>query len=152
VIGRALIIGYGNPLRGDDGVGPAVADAIAHEAMNATDVVNCNQLTPELAACLATADLVVFVDAGAGVGPGRVVIAPVQCASAPSAGLGHHVDPGMLLGISRTLYGRVPEAFLVTVGACSFEFSEELSEAVTAALPDAIAAVRHLVREQLGGD
>ena len=32
VTGKALIVGYGNPLRGDDGIGQAVAQAFAHEA------------------------------------------------------------------------------------------------------------------------
>jgi hydrogenase maturation protease len=147
--GRALVVGYGNRLRGDDGAGRAVADALAMEAIPGAEVIDCHQLTPELAICLAAVDLVVFVDAAAGVHSGRVVVASVQCAAARSAGFGHHLDPGTLLTMSKELYGRLPSAFLVTVGAGSFELGEYLSEAVASALPDAIASVRQLLREHL---
>ena len=47
---NTLIIGYGNPLRGDDGVGQAVARAFeAEAAIEGAEVVSCRQLTPELA-------------------------------------------------------------------------------------------------------
>jgi hypothetical protein len=46
--------------------------------------------------------------------------------------------------MSGKLYGRSPEAFLVTVGASSLALSEGLSAAMAAALPEVIAAVRRL--------
>ena len=150
MIKKSLIVGYGNPLRGDDGVGQAAARALAHEAaIDGAEVVSCHQLMPELAESLATVDLVVFVDAAAGIEPGRVVVRPVQSVAGPSAGLIHHVAPGALLSLSEKLYGRSPEAFLVTVGAGSLALGEGLSEAVAAALPKVIAAVRQLVLARL---
>jgi hydrogenase maturation protease len=152
VISKVLIIGYGNSLRGDDGIGQAAARALANEAaIDGADVVGCHQLTPELAERLASVDLVVFMDAEAGLEPGCVVMTQVQSGSALSSGLVHHVDPAALLFLSRKLYGRAPKAFLVTVGAGSFELSESLSEPVAAALPEVIATVRRLVLEHLRG-
>ena len=47
--GMDLVIGYGNTLRGDDGVGVLVADAL--EGWNqAVRTLSVQQLTPELAA------------------------------------------------------------------------------------------------------
>ena len=47
---KALIIGYGNTLRGDDAVGQAAAQALAGEAAIAgAETIACHQLTPELA-------------------------------------------------------------------------------------------------------
>jgi hydrogenase maturation protease len=148
--GRALVIGYGNRLRGDDGAGRAVAGALATDGIAGVEVIDCHQLTPELAVCLAAVDLVVFVDAAAGAQPGRVVVVPVEGAAARPAGFGHYLDPGMLLAMSKELYGRLPVAFLVTVGAGSFELGESLSDIVDSALPDATASVRQLLREHLG--
>ena len=151
--GKALIVGYGNPLRGDDGVGQAAARAFAHEAAIAgAEAVGCHQLLPELAESLAAVDLAVFVDAAAGIQPGSVVVTPVQSAPALSSGLVHHVDPGALLLLSQKLYGRSPEAFLVTVGASSLALGEGLSETVAAALPKVIATVRQLVLKHLERD
>ncbi len=150
MIKKALIIGYGNPLRSDDGVGQAAARALAHEAaVDGAEVIGCHQLMPELAEGLAAVDLAVFVDAAAGLEPGDVVVKPVQSAAGPSAGLIHHVAPGALLALSEKLYGRSPEAFLVTVGAGSLALGEGLSEVVAAALPRVIAAVRQLVLAHL---
>ncbi len=150
---KALIVGYGNPLRGDDGVGQAAARALAQEAtVSGAEVIGCHQLLPELAESLAAVDLVVFVDAEAGIQPGSVVVTPVQSAPALSSGLVHHVDPGALLLLSQKLYGRSPEAFLVTVGASSLALGEGLSETVAAALPKVIATVRQLVLKHLERD
>lgn len=149
--GKALIIGYGNPLRGDDGIGQAAAQALAQDAtLDCTHVIGCHQLTPELAECIAAVDLVVFVDAAADIRPGAVVVREVQGASAPSSGLVHTADPAALLDLARQLYHRTPEAFLVTVGVSTLALSEGLSESAAAALPEAVAAVRRLVSERLG--
>ncbi len=58
-----LVIGYGNPLRGDDGVGPAVSGAIAVLGLPGVRALSVHQLTPELAAEAAGARVAVFVDA-----------------------------------------------------------------------------------------
>jgi hypothetical protein len=46
--------------------------------------------------------------------------------------------------MAQRLYGRSPEAYLVTVGAGSFELGEELSPPVARALPEVIVTVRRL--------
>jgi hydrogenase maturation protease len=147
---KALVIGYGNTLRGDDAVGQVVSQALAGDAaIEGAEVIACHQLTPELAERLATADLVVFIDAATDLQPGAIVVAPVQAAPL-SSGLVHHADPRTLLFMTTKLYGRTPDAFLVSIGAGSFELGERLSAAVAAALPQVIATVRQLVLKRLG--
>jgi hydrogenase maturation protease len=151
--GRALAIGYGNPLRGDDGIGQALAAALATTAIDAFDVIGCHQLTPELAERLATVDLAIFVDAGIEGHPGSVRVTRIQqSARQQGSSLVHHVNPAALLLLSRQIYGRSPEAFIVTVAAGSFALSEGLSEPVAAALPEVVATVRQLVRDHLRTD
>lgn len=58
-----LLIGYGNTLRSDDGVGPSVVEAIDQRQLLGVRSLTCHQLGPELAADLATAGRVLFVDA-----------------------------------------------------------------------------------------
>jgi hydrogenase maturation protease len=146
--GKTLIVGYGNPLRGDDGVGQATARALAgHATLKNCEVVACHQLMPELAERLAAVDLVVFIDARAGAAPGSVAIARLHGVPAAAPGLVHHVDPAALLALAGRLYGRAPEAFLVSVGAGSLGLSENLSPSVAAALPEVVATVRRLVAE-----
>ena len=63
-----LVIGYGNELRGDDGVGPAAARAVAGWNRPGIVALDVHQLTPELADDVGQAGYVVFVDAGATIG------------------------------------------------------------------------------------
>lgn len=144
---NALIIGYGNSLRSDDGVGPAIVQALASEPPLDCRIVVCHQLTPELAESIAGVNLVVFVDAAADIQPGAVIAHQIRETSKRPSGLMHTADPAALLSLARKLYGRSPKAFLVTVGVSSFALSEGLSQAVSSALPEAIATVRRLVSE-----
>jgi hydrogenase maturation protease len=114
-------------------------------AIDGADVAICLQLTPEFAERLATVDLVIFIDAAVGAQPGSITITQVQRATALTMGLVHHLNPGELLFLSNSLYGRLPDAFLVAVGAGSLELGEGLSDPVAAAVPAIIAAVRQLV-------
>jgi hydrogenase maturation protease len=152
MIGNALIVGYGNPLRGDDGVGQAVARAFADDsAIDGVDALACHQLTPELAERFAAASRVILIDAAAGAEAGGVSVIPLRPAPAPASTLGHHVEPSQLLHMAQVLYGRSPEAYLVTVGASSLELGEGLSGPVTAALPEVIATVRRLALKRPAG-
>jgi hydrogenase maturation protease len=148
VTGKALVVGYGNPLRRDDGVGGEVARAFAKDAAPGVDVLVCYQLTPELAERLATVPLAVFIDAQIGSAPGGIRISRAQHDDTTHGSiLVHHMTPEALLGLSMRLYMRVPDAYLVTVTAGSFELGEGLSKPVAAVLPEAVAAVRQLIRD-----
>jgi len=148
---KSLVIGYGNPLRGDDGIGQATALAFANEAaVYCGHVIACHQLTPELAECIAAVDLVVLVDAAVDIQPGAVVVREILATSALSSGLVHTADPAWLLDLARKLYSRLPRAFLIKVGVSSLALGEGLSDTAAAALPEAIAAVRRLVGDPLG--
>ena len=58
-----LVIGYGNTLRGDDGVGPRVAEAVGELNLPGVHTLICPLLTPELANPISRAGKVIFVDA-----------------------------------------------------------------------------------------
>jgi hydrogenase maturation protease len=167
---RVLVIGYGNALRTDDGVGWHAARLLAGDPRLANVVVVAeHQLTPELAFDLSLASLVVLLDAStetpAGTVTVRSIVAPGRAASA--AGLGpaagpagpdeapaamagassHHVDPELLLALARELYGRAPEAVVVSVGVTEMSLGEGLTPIVEAALPAVADIVARLVAE-----
>lgn len=133
------VIGYGNLLRGDDGVGPAVAELMAarHPGLRTLAIP---MLVPELAAELADATVVVFVDAREGATPGGVRTQWLTAAGTMGA-FGHLLSPGALVALALLLYGRCADAFQVTVDAAQFEVGSPLSPAVTQAIPLAADAV-----------
>ena len=149
--GRALVIGYGNTLRRDDGVGVRVAELLAADPRLAgADVLAVHQLTPELAIDVAAASVVVFVDADVQASPGKVVTRRLASepdpASADPGASSHHVGAAELLALARSLTGHAPEAVTVAVGIADLEVGEGLSASVEAALPEAVELVAGLVR------
>jgi len=141
----ALLLACGNSLRQDDGVGLKIAEAV-ERLVPATRlrIVAAHQFTPEMAAELAEAELVIFVDACAADEPGAIRVLPVVVKG--DAIDTHHLDPPALMGLAQTLCGHVPaRAFTLTVGAGHFGYGEEISGPLRQAVPRAVRLVTNLV-------
>lgn len=142
---RALVVGFGNALRGDDGVGPHAAARLAARALAGVRVLVVHQLTPELAADLAAVRQAVFVDAAAHPGAEPVAITRLE-AGGGGPGLTHTGDPRALLGLAQVLYGRAPDAWLVTVAGECFRPREGLTDAARRHAHLAVETVESLLR------
>jgi hydrogenase maturation protease len=141
-----LVIGYGNALRTDDGVGWIAAERLAGDPrMEGVTVVGRHQLTPELALDVSRAALVVLVDASHGHPAGTFMIDRVERAEASGTTWTHRFDPSSLVALARELYGQAPEVFAVSVGVESLELGDRLSPLLEAALPRVVEAVVELV-------
>jgi hydrogenase maturation protease len=160
--GGVLVIGYGNTLRSDDGVGANAARALAADPRLAgARVIACHQLAPELAADMADASLVVLIDASVEAPPGAIEVRRLSSGAgrgtaftASGAGAGgatsHRVGAEELVALAAELYGAAPEVLVVSVGVATMETGEELSPEVAAALPGVADAVGALVAGRLG--
>jgi len=137
-MGQALVIGFGNSLRGDDGVGLHLA-AIATE-ISSSRVRAVAQLTPELAPELAAAARVLFIDAWqqAGATPQLQRLEPDGQVPAFS----HQLSPLQLLALSSALYGAQPIAHQLLVPASRMELGEGFSAALLTQLPEAERLLR----------
>jgi hydrogenase maturation protease len=142
-----LVIGYGNTLRGDDGIGPAVAEAVAALGLPGVRVIVAHQLTPELAADLAGARLAVFVDAAV---KGEPVTAVRIGAAEFGAVMTHTAEPRGLLALCTAVYGQCPEAWLVTAAGSDFGFRDGLSPTGRENAREALGYVGRLLREASG--
>jgi hydrogenase maturation protease len=120
-----LIIGYGNSLRGDDAFGIRAAERIP-------GALAVHQLTPELMDPIARADRVLFLDAAAEGAPGQIRRRRVEPRA--QGAFTHHVTPEALLAGALALYGRAPEAEIITICGANFSLSDRLSPEVEAAL------------------
>jgi hydrogenase maturation protease len=147
---RVLILGYGNPLRGDDGVGwRAAVELFRTIATPEVEVLPCHQLTPDLAEPVSHAELVLFLDGARGSRAGEFRCEEIHAIDGSPA-LTHHVSPGSLLAMARDLYGAFPRAWLLTIGGRSFEARESLSPEVEAAIRTLKSRVRQLIEETIG--
>jgi hydrogenase maturation protease len=139
----ALVIGFGNELRGDDGAGPKVAAAVAQWNLRGVRALSCHQLPPELADPIARARLVIFVDAVAGAA--RAVQVRELAPRDGVRSIGHSSDPRALLALARAVFGRCPRAWLVTIPAIDFDVGGPLSSVAKEGIQAALEQVRTLI-------
>ncbi len=140
-----LVIGYGNDLRGDDAAGIRAATLLAGEVPEHRSIIT-QQLAPDLAADIAQAERVVFVDAypadrdGA---PLRVERVPDVSEDSEGWGsqLGHRSDPATLVGLARRLFGATPEAWVVGIPAYCFDAGEAISPQTSFWIDEAVALI-----------
>jgi hydrogenase maturation protease len=146
---KVLVAGYGNPLRGDDGVGQYIALKLSERfPQPQVECVASHQLMPEVVEAVSRAGFVLFIDADATLPAGKANERKVE--PLPDAGaFTHHVTPAGLLAGARALYGVYPPALLVSVGVADFEYGESLSPAVVAALPALTARLAALIEREL---
>jgi hydrogenase maturation protease len=145
---KILVIGFGNPGRGDDGLGPAFADRLEALQMENLTVESDYQLTVEHAAMAAEHDVVVFADAAVDL---NAAFYFRPCAPAPSDKFSSHsVSPGEVLLLANTCFQKNPEAYILGIRASRLEeFGEGLSEQ---AREDLEAALQFFLRFLHRGD
>jgi hydrogenase maturation protease len=143
---KTIILGYGNTLRSDDGFGYVAAELLEQRGnLLHSEIYAIQQLTPELAEDLRTADLAIFIDVNFGIAAGYISFQEVSPAGEAPTSLSHHLNPENLLAVTKALYGIYPQAYLFSVGAVHFEMGEDLSPIVKAALQPLVEQVEALV-------
>jgi len=145
---RCLILACGNTLRGDDGVGPWLAEWAENRFRSEIDVrvLTRQQWTPELAEEIARTHSVLFIDCSVDSAPGSVKLTSVEPAVGSQALATHHLGASELLALTRDLYASLPSnAQLLTIGSGSTELGEVFTDQVKAALPEACRLVEETV-------
>ncbi len=148
--GRALVVGLGNPILGDDGVGWSVADEVERRLRSngAVEVVHAALGGLSLMERLVGYEQAVIVDAihTGGRAVGTVTRCRLDELANPSEGYttsAHDMSLATALAMGRTMGAAIPDTIDI-VGVevpPHFEFSEALSPAVAASVPEAAAAV-----------
>ena len=145
-----LVIGYGNTLRGDDGVGPRVAEAIGKLNLPGVHALVCQQLSPEYADPVSRAHTVVFVDAAVDA-PKEVQLRKLEPGESSQL-MAHAADPRTMLALARDVFGHVPEAWWLTIPAIHLGFGTDYSPAAEAGFHTAVAEIKKLVFDNFRQD
>ena len=144
---RVLVIGYGNPGRLDDGLGPALAEAVEKMAIPGVTVESDYQLTVEDASVVAEHDVTIFADASVN-GPEPFFFCPLPPKAAGSF-TSHSVEPGAVLALATELFKARVKAYILGIRGYEFnEFGERLSERARANLAAAAAFLEPLLRSK----
>jgi hydrogenase maturation protease len=142
------IVGYGNPQRRDDGIGPYAASRLKDSlsGMRSIHILPCHQLDPTLVEDLKDVGGVLFIDAT--VEP--LVAGWQRRALYPSIDewpfMVHDFKAPLLLGLIKALYSRCPEAWMVSVQGEDFGFGEGLSDRARLRANEAVDAIAGSVR------
>jgi len=141
---HTLVIGYGNTLRGDDGVGPRVAETLEAMHLPGVKTLICQQLSPEHAAPISLADKVIFVDAAVDA-PTEVQFRRLE-PNDTSQLMAHAADPRTMLALSRDVFGHIPQAWWLTIPAERMEFCETLSPKAKLGFAEAMDRIQDFCR------
>lgn len=144
---KTLVLGYGNTLRGDDGVGYRLAEAVEEWHLAQVEAYPCHQLTPDLAALLAEQERVFFVDAALPQNPHwPLILTRLIPESAHSLTFtGHHSTPMDLLIMTQQLYGQSPLAYTLLLPTWAMGYGEELSPIAETGLRQGIRWLKELI-------
>ena len=120
---KILLIGYGNPAREDDGIGPAVAEEIEKLGIDGITIDADYQLTVESSAAVAENDIVIFVDASVDCEEPFAFsrVYPKRQDSFSS----HSTTPEAVLGYAEELFGSICRAYILGIRGYSFSMYVE---------------------------
>lgn len=144
-----LVIGIGNPLRGDDAIGWFAAQTLAERVdSDRVTTMALHQLTPEWAKAMSRMKMVIFIDAAEGQAAGTISIKEIYPSDSPPS-MTHLLSPQGLLALSARLYHSTPRTYLCTVGGGDFGHKEELSAPVEAACAVLVQRVDEMIQSVL---
>jgi hydrogenase maturation protease len=147
---RLVIFAWGNPSRGDDALGPAMAVRILdhvehHSRQSCIEIVEDFQLQVEHALDLEGHDLALFIDASVSCVPPFTFTALE--AERDIRHTSHAISPEAVLHVFRQIHGRpAPPSFLLSIRGECFELGEHLGESAKEHLEDAWTLVQELLR------
>lgn len=145
-----VIIGIGNPIKSDDGVGVEVVRYLEGRLPGDVELVEGSVYCADLFSFLEGRTKVIFIDAiDAGEKPGAIFRFSPEEVRQRKTGVSlsvHDFGPYELIAAARLMKQCPEDVTFVTVQVKNVEFGEELSEEVRAAIPK----VHQLILEELG--
>ena len=134
-----VVLGLGNTLHRDDGIGPQAIERLRRDARVPADValVEGGTLGLELLAYIWDCSYLLVLDAvDVGQPPGTLVrMSSQEVQNLPGKGSVHQMGVADLLVALRVLASRTPEIVVLGVQPASTDWGTELSPAVAAVLP-----------------
>lgn len=148
---NTIVIGLGNPLLGDDGVGWRIAEALRQETNVEVDCLAVGGLA--LMERLVGYQRAILVDAiCTGTQPeGTITCCALEDLAAEAGGghlaSAHDASLAVAFQVGRALHAELPEQVIVLAveAARVYDFSTELSPAVAAAVPRAVQRAHELL-------
>jgi hydrogenase maturation protease len=134
---RRLVIGIGNPSRGDDALGPLAIERLEALQLPDLELLTDFQLQVEYLLDLEGREWVVFIDADLA-GPGPFSYAPATARDDPSY-TSHALSPQAVLAAYQRHYGTAPPpAHVLAIRGYQFDLGADLSPEARGNLEEAM--------------
>lgn len=121
----ACIVGIGNPLRSEDGIGAYVCELINAKHLPGVHTITTQQLDTSMIEELTGFDAVIFVDAA--VNTGKISLILISEGSTVTQPLSHHINAVLFAKLAQQLYATATQFYLCTIPATNFELGKKLS-------------------------
>lgn len=142
---KILLIGFGNPARADDGLGPALAEAIEAKNISGVTVDADYQLTIEDSAHVAEHNIVIFADASIN-GAEPFSFETIEAKEYDSFS-SHSVEPAQVLALAENLFNSKAAGYILGIRGYEFDdFGSLISEKAKANLEKAVDFVEKLLK------
>lgn len=143
---RVVVIGVGNPWRGDDAIGPEIARRLSADPPRGVGVFAVDGEPSALIETWRGRAAAILIDAEAGAGPAGAVrrrdLLRAPCPAMPGHASGHGLGIAYALGLARALGALPARLVLYTVRASRFDLGAPLSPTATRAIRPLCRAVR----------
>jgi len=146
---KILILGVGNLLMNDEGIGIQVVQYLEKEGVSGADIMDGGTGGFHLLGFIQSYQTIVFVDASLDDFPAGTVrvLHPQFAKDFPKQLSAHEIGLKDLID-STFLLGQKPEFHLVAISVKDFqEMGMDLSPDVEAAIPEAVIKIRELIKE-----
>ena len=143
---KILILGYGNPGRQDDGLGPALVAELENHDLPGVTLDSDYQLNIEYTVDLLKHDIVIFADASLK-GEGPYEFRELK----PSYDYGvstHSLTAEALLGLTMDLMSNPPIAYLLAIRGYSFDMAEGITDRAAGNLDSALGFILEFIQQQ----
>jgi hydrogenase maturation protease len=143
---KIILVGVGNTLRGDDGIGAYICARFDQLNIEGLTTMVTQQLNTELVDDFLEYDSIILADAAISGGP--VAWHPLKTETALPVSSSHHVNAGLLNALAKQLYHKKLPIMCCAVKGENFEMGEQLSATAKKNADDAVAIICTWVSNQ----
>lgn len=140
------IIGIGNPLRGDDGIGHWVIEKVEEWKLPGVFTIAYHQLQTELIEQWLQFDAIVIIDAA--LNCNQVLLEKISADNYTGSGSSHHMNPELLASLAKKLFQQDLAITICKIEVENFELGAPLSATAIKNGELALQLIRSWVEEQ----
>jgi len=140
--GKICLIGVGNILRCDDGIGAYICNQIENLEIPGVDCLMVQQLQVELVENLLDYQLVIIADAS--MSDSEVDLSPLSQLE-PGMASSHQIDAGMLFSVAKNIYQKELDIYICAVRGDDFSIGDTITTAALARATTAVELIRNFI-------